>query len=979
LTRLGGTVGANCGQCPFSRHGEPRNPVCSEYPDEGAPLFLIVGEGPGLVESRMRKQLTGPPGELLLRGLLKVGVERQQIGLLKTYLCAAHDGATEYDKERAAAACKPRLMLETAKLPGVPVLTLGALAARTVIPQAALDEISPPDAVIDRKNQKNRETPEQIAKKKAAKRAKKVDKAYRRVLGGLVRAFKNRTFEAVVKRHKRKPDRAYLQREIDKVMPTLEIKALIEAGVQVDEAKAKKKAGRVKKKGKAKVTDLYSTTFEVDIDGAGARRLVPAVHPGTLLKGGGRSIGGSHTPDLAFVNLLYDLIKVKGFAQGKSLGLTFDCVTEYERPERASQLLADAVDRAFAEGQVALDLETYVEDPDRHSALQQYVAEIRAIGLATKGRSVSVLWGLLSPAAKELLAAMLASEKVCKVYHNGLYDRTVLTARGYVIAGPWEDTLLAHHAAFPGVSHKLQQVAAQFFAIAPWKSEFRNSEESPESLTLYNAKDTGSTLALVAPLTVMVKRTDTERVYALDKRMSEVATKMHLAGMPVSREVNAELLRTFSANIDQARHAIESLAYEPKTLAQIAHFLAVGQSVKARKGDPAEIDQRYAIRKADIDDEIGRGVFQWKISGAKHIAAFLQALGIALTQVTESGDVATKKSVLEGLVAEHPAVRSIIEYRENSTLLKNFVWQIFDRFDPTGRQIVYGFADGQDRIHPIWNVHRITGRWASTMPGVSNIPKEKYKKIDEETSVLVRPNLRRQIVAPKGRIFVGFDFAQLEARIIGLLSGDPFLCGIFSKGGDIHTECARVVFPRFDECDAKEKKRLRNLVKPLEYGAFYKGSTETLWKNLVKEGFKLRLVDVEMAVAKLMKRMEGVVRWQDETVIRAVRPPHVVSEFLTGRCRNFPTGNVEATEAVNFGVQSAGAAIMNTGMERMDQALARYRNAWPIIQIHDAAVFECDEDDGESVKQTVEACFTQEYRGIPFPVEAEIGRTLADV
>src|SRR5258706_11713365 len=161
-------------------------------------------------------------------------------------------------------------------------------------------------------------------------------------------------------------------------------------------------------------------------------------------------------------------------------------------------------------------------------------------------------------------------------------------------------------------------------------------------------------------------------------------------------------------------------------------------------------------------------------------------MGVQLIQVTESGAVSTKKDILETLV-DIRVIRDLLVFRENDKLVSTFVWQLIDRH-VDGHLVQAGFADENDRIHPLWSIHKITGRWASYEPVVSNVPKSKFKRLLDGTKKVIRPNLRRQIRATNGRKFVEFDMAQLEARIIALLSKDQFLCGVFSSGVDIHGE-----------------------------------------------------------------------------------------------------------------------------------------------------------------------------------------------
>lgn len=1005
----GSADGADCEGCPFSVNGGPNRPVFSEYTAD--PKWIIIAEGPGFNEVRTGRPLIGATGEVVMKLLARIGRERGDVFLGNATLCQPPQGSPDDHRHKAAEHCKTRLQLELAQFPGKPILALGAVAARSVIPQSAFDAIDPPDVPESKqKRQKRRQNAERDEK---LKRERKLQKIENRIFKELLNYRRKQILDEVIRRYKRKPDRAYLDRELDKDRQRLEIKAREDAAKELAEREAEK-ARKPRKKKPIKITDIVGTCFDVDVDGSGVRPVIPGIHPAALLRGGGKSIAGSHTPDLAYVNLTYDFAKVDALAQGKDVRLNIVVDYEFADAERATWLLVEQIQEAFAEGEASIDLETYVDDPDRHHALMAYVARIRAFGLSTKKRSISILWELIAPWAQSYLQAMLASGQVTKTYHNGLYDRTVLQGVGFELAGPWADTLLAHHSAFPGCAHGLQVVTSQAFVTQPWKSEFRNAEEDTEKLLIYNAKDTGATHAIKPWVEVLVKKNKNEQTYAIDLKMSEIASRMHLRGMPVSREINTELLTQFSQNVRESREAVDSVARDPALREQIWHYLAFEQAKTRRKADLEDFQSRYEARLAQIRDEDTKGKWRWKISAGKHVAALIQAMGVSLTQVTKSGNVSTKKDILEGLV-DVEVVRNLLTFRENDKLLSTFIWQIFDRY-VDGQLVQTGFADDDDRIHPIISIHKISGRWATYEPVVSNVPKSKWKKQPDGTMKMVRPNLRRQIKCRPGRKFVGFDFAQLEARNLALISGDEFLMTVFATGLDIHTECARVVFSGaggttpFDRLDmvegkttpggivvvepcehcgksdfhhekckkARMKKQLRDLTKQVEYGAFYGGSPETLWKVLLKEGFNVKLTDVTAAVNALMRKMIGIVKWQRNTVAKAALPPYTIRDFILGRRRVFPMGQVDPNEALNFESQSTAAAIMDTGMARMDARIIDrgYKECFPIVQVHDAAVYECWEDDAEDVKADVIDCYTQEYsrdgRTIPYPVDAKI-------
>ena len=993
--------GADCAQCPFARNGEPNQPVFGIYPEK--PKWIIIGEGPGHFEVKRGQPFVGPSGDVVNKILTKIGRPRAEVGITNATLCIPYQGADDRVRTQAARACKTRLQLELAQHPGIPILTLGAPAARTVIPQAVLDTIDPPEGKSKRAQKRDKLAEQAKAEAKAKKlerqRARKLDWFYARANAAFLKAAKDRVAHDI-RRRGFKVSRHGLEMALAQDLAAIERAARTDAEQryaawleqEINKVTAKAKAKRAKKT--LKISDIASTLFEVDVDHTGVRCVIPAIHPAALLHGGGKSLQGAHTPDLAFINLTYDAAKIDALAHGKDVRLAFPIETETTDADRASLLVWRLYQRALVEGAFALDLETYVEDQDRHHALQAYVAKIRALGLATETMAVSVIWDVLHPWARQLLRLLLAHPQVTKVYHNGLYDRTVLLAQGFQLEGPWDDTLLLHHAAFPGCAHGLQLVTAQFYATAPWKSEFRNAEETPESLVLYNAKDTYATIKIWGPLKRLVDKFNVRAVYEqVDRPKSEIFTKMHLNGIPVDRRVNQELLEQFTAGVVESRREVEAIANDPKIRDQILHFLAWEQAKgKERKDDPkgpGALEARYQRRFEELQADVAAGQWHWKVSAGKHIAALLLALGVQLSATTTSGQTSTKKEVLESLT-HIPAVRAILRYREDDKLLSTFVWPTFDRYNGQGEILCYGYADARDRVHAIWSIHKITGRVASSEMTFGNVPKAKLKKQADGSFKVIRPNLRRVVVAPRRRAFVEFDFSQLEARIIAHLSRDPFLIDVFASGKDIHTECARVVFPHFDLLGdgsgklTKVQKQLRDNVKPLEYGAFYGGSPETLWKNLLKEGYQLKLEDVVKAVTTLMQRMPGVVAWQRRCVQTASQPPFEIREQKYGRRRTFPLGQVDQNEAINFGVQSFAASLMDTGMIAMHARLAKYQEAFEILQIHDAAVYECWEEDALAIQQDVIECYTQSEGGIPFPIESSItycwaGQALADV
>lgn len=85
-----------------------------------------------------------------------------------------------------------------------------------------------------------------------------------------------------------------------------------------------------------------------------------------------------------------------------------------------------------------------------------------------------------------------------------------------------------------------------------------------------------------------------------------------------------------------------------------------------------------------------------------------------------------------------------------------------------------------DRIHGQFKIIGTTsGRLSSSEPNLQQIPK---------TSV--DANIKKQLVAPKGKLYMALDYSQAELRIMAHLSGDETYLEAFANGQDPHLAIA---------------------------------------------------------------------------------------------------------------------------------------------------------------------------------------------
>ena len=124
----------------------------------------------------------------------------------------------------------------------------------------------------------------------------------------------------------------------------------------------------------------------------------------------------------------------------------------------AVQAMEGILAEAYAWGLLGLDLEW---DKCRN---------ITWIGLGTKTRSVAFWYPTLPKAALDMAIAAVADPNLAKLSHNCQADKEIWELNIGPVGGTYEDTMLLHHAAYPGLAHDLQNVSSQFLVVPPWKT-----------------------------------------------------------------------------------------------------------------------------------------------------------------------------------------------------------------------------------------------------------------------------------------------------------------------------------------------------------------------------------------------------------------------------------------------------------------------------------------------------------------------------
>jgi len=275
---------------------------------------------------------------------------------------------------------------------------------------------------------------------------------------------------------------------------------------------------------------------------------------------------------------------------------------------------------------------------------------------------------------------------------------------------------------------------------------------------------------------------------------SRVLTSVEKNGLYLDREFNNQLLETYKPKIDAARQAIYDLPrvkkFEKKyNQEKIDKYI---QSIEAELeeldyNDPK--DKRKIVSREQKISNIKAGIFTTKkeqelirpinLGSSVDLPALMyseEGFHFEVIKNNESGKPSTDEETLTNLrltVKKPDSPKAIfldrlLELRGLEKMYKTYIEGWNEK------------VQDDDRLHGRFLIHGTTsGRLSSAEPNAQQIPK---------TSV--DPNIKLQLKAPKGTLYIASDFSQAELRIMAHLSGDETYLKAFNSGQDPHLAIA---------------------------------------------------------------------------------------------------------------------------------------------------------------------------------------------
>ena len=275
---------------------------------------------------------------------------------------------------------------------------------------------------------------------------------------------------------------------------------------------------------------------------------------------------------------------------------------------------------------------------------------------------------------------------------------------------------------------------------------------------------------------------------------SRVLTSVEKNGLYLDREFNNQLLETYKPKIDAARQAIYDLP-RVKKFEKKYNQEKIDKYIQSIEAELEELDYNYPKDKRKIVSReqkisnIKAGIFTTKkeqelirpinLGSPVDLPALMyseEGFHFEVIKNNESGKPSTDEETLTNLrltVKKPDSPKAIfldrlLELRGLEKMYKTYIEGWNEK------------VQDDDRLHGRFLIHGTTsGRLSSAEPNAQQIPK---------TSV--DPNIKLQLKAPKGTLYIASDFSQAELRIMAHLSGDETYLNAFNSGQDPHLAIA---------------------------------------------------------------------------------------------------------------------------------------------------------------------------------------------
>ena len=394
---------------------------------------------------------------------------------------------------------------------------------------------------------------------------------------------------------------------------------------------------------------------------------------------------------------------------------------------------------------------------------------------------------------------VIENPNVVKVAWNYKFDDQIFQKYNIYYRGVCLDGMLAKYLLNEEKPNDLKSMVRRYlpeygdyekqdkFDKIPW------DKKEMEPLCHYGCQDTDYTLRLMLFFEKKLIDLGLYNTYRnLIMTASRVLTSVEKNGLYVDRAFNQELLDSYLPKIEAAKEAIYNLP-KVKKFTKLYNQSKIEKYIAKLEKEIENLDPRVDKRKIQSREQkianIRAGVFTTKkelelirpvsLGSSVDLPQLMyseEGFNFEVIKKNDSGKPSTDEETLTNLrlTVKKPDspkavfLDSLLELRGLEKMYKTYIEGWHEK------------TQDDDRLHGRFLIHGTTsGRLSSAEPNAQQIPK---------TSV--DPNIKKQLVAPKGTLYIASDFSQAELRIMAHLSGDETYLNAFNSGQDPHLAIA---------------------------------------------------------------------------------------------------------------------------------------------------------------------------------------------
>lgn len=394
---------------------------------------------------------------------------------------------------------------------------------------------------------------------------------------------------------------------------------------------------------------------------------------------------------------------------------------------------------------------------------------------------------------------VIENPNVVKVAWNYKFDDQIFQKYNIYYRGVCLDGMLAKYLLNEEKPNDLKSMVRRYlpeygdyekqdkFDKIPW------DKKEMEPLCHYGCQDTDYTLRLMLFFEKKLIDLGLYNIYRnLIMTASRVLTSVEKNGLYVDRAFNQELLDSYLPKIEAAKEAIYNLP-KVKKFTKLYNQSKIEKYIAKLEEEIENLDPRVDKRKIQSREQkianIRAGVFTTKkevelirpvsLGSSVDLPQLMyseEGFNFEVIKKKDSGKPSTDEETLTNLrlTVKKPDspkavfLDSLLELRGLEKMYKTYIKGWHEK------------TQDDDRLHGRFLIHGTTsGRLSSKEPNAQQIPK---------TSV--DPNIKKQLVAPKGTLYIASDFSQAELRIMAHLSGDETYLNAFNSGQDPHLAIA---------------------------------------------------------------------------------------------------------------------------------------------------------------------------------------------